>query len=120
MRKNLNVNKVVNEMDNLLLIIYKQEWEKNKDYYLKVLNERGKTYLIYYFELENRRYSLWYWRRKNVVSYIERRDDEGVNKVKLVKKINNEVLHFKKTDSDNYRVIVELELFKSICEVERI
>jgi hypothetical protein len=30
MRKNLNVKKIVNEMDYLLYIIMKQEWEVNK------------------------------------------------------------------------------------------
>jgi hypothetical protein len=120
MRKNLNVNKIVNEMDYLLFIIMKLEWKEKNDYLLELLNKRGKTYLCFYFDPKHRCYSWFDWTRKEVLSFIERRNTGGVNKEKLIKKINNEVLHFKNFDNDYYKVIVEIELFKSICEVERI
>lgn len=120
MRKNLNVNKIVNEMDYLLYIIMKQEWEVHKDYFLELVNKSGKTYLCYYFDLDERRYGSWTLVRKDVLYFIERQNAKGTNKEKLIKKINNEVLHLKKSDKDYYKVIVEIELLKSICEVERI
>jgi hypothetical protein len=120
MRKNLNVNKIVNEMDYLLYIIMKQEWEEHKDYFLELVNNRGKAYRCIYFELKNNRYGSFTWKRDGVVWYIENYSTPGVNIVKSIRKINNEIMYFKFPENGNYRVIIEMELFKSICEIEKI
>ncbi len=120
MRKNLNVNKIVNEMDYLLFLIMKQEWEKGKDYLIELSNKRGKTYLCFYFDLKERHYSWFTWPRKDVVSFIEKNNKGGVNIERTIRKINNEIIYFKFPEFNHYRMIVEIELLKSICAVERI
>jgi hypothetical protein len=120
MRKNLNVNKIVNEMDYLLYLIMKQEWEMNKDYYLEVLSEKRKIYRCFYFDLDEHHYSSFSWHRKDLMTFIERYNSLEVNKIKLIKKINNAISYFRFPECKHYKMIVEVELLKSICEVERI
>lgn len=84
------------------------------------MSERGKAYRCFYFDIDERHYSSFSWRRKDVVSFIESCNSEEVNKEKLIKKINNKIIYFKFPKSKHYRMIVEIELLKSICEVERI
>jgi hypothetical protein len=117
MRKNLNVNKIVNEMDYLLYIIMKQEWEKNKDRLLKSVNKSGKTYVFIYSEINQSFSFVLLWNREGVVFFFENINYEG-DKEKLIKKINNEIIYH--NTPDHYSMIIEIELLKRICEVERV